>query len=80
MDADVNTDRTDPIAHTLRAIRRQQNLSLRDVEVKSDGRFKAVVVGAWERGNRKPTVTRAQELLEFYGYTLRVVPLPEAIL
>ena len=34
----------------LRAIRTQQGLSLHGVEEKSEGRWKAVVVGSYERG------------------------------
>jgi transcriptional regulator with XRE-family HTH domain len=36
----------------LRAIRQQQGLSLQGVEEKSGGRWKAVVVGSYERGVR----------------------------
>src|SRR5215204_6430885 len=36
----------------LRAIRTQQGLSLHGAEEKSDGRWKAVVVGSYERGDR----------------------------
>jgi transcriptional regulator with XRE-family HTH domain len=51
----------------LRSIRQQQNLSLHGVEEKSDGRWKAVVVGSYERGDRAVTVQRLSELAEFYG-------------
>ncbi|MGH3984391.1 MAG: transcriptional regulator, partial [Pseudonocardiaceae bacterium] len=36
----------------LRGIRQQQGLSLHGVEQKSAGRWKAVVVGSYERGDR----------------------------
>jgi hypothetical protein len=36
----------------LRHIRVQQGLSLQGVEAKSGGRWKAVVVGSYERGDR----------------------------
>ena len=39
----------------LRAIRQQQGLSLHGVEQKSGGRWKAVVVGSYERGDRAVT-------------------------
>ena len=42
----------------LRAIRTQQGLSLHGVEEKSEGRWKAVVVGSYERGDRAVTVQR----------------------
>ncbi len=51
----------------LRAIRTQQHLSLHGVEEKSQGRWKAVVVGSYERGDRAVTVQRLSELAEFYG-------------
>ncbi len=51
----------------LRAIRAQQGLSLHGVEEKSHGRWKAVVVGSYERGDRAVTVQRLAELAEFYG-------------
>ena len=51
----------------LRAIRSQQGLSLHGVEDKSKGRWKAVVVGSYERGDRAVTVQRLAELAEFYG-------------
>jgi transcriptional regulator with XRE-family HTH domain len=51
----------------LRAIRTQQGLSLHGVEEKSRGRWKAVVVGSYERGDRSVTVQKLAELAEFYG-------------
>ena len=50
----------------LRSIRQQQNLSLQGVEEKSNGRWKAVVVGSYERGDRAVTVSRLAELADFY--------------
>ena len=51
----------------LRAIRAQQHLSLHGVERKSEGRWKAVVVGSYERGDRAVSVQRLAELAGFYG-------------
>ena len=51
----------------LRAIRTQQGLSLHGVEEKSRGRWKAVVVGSYERGDRAVTVQKLAELAAFYG-------------
>jgi transcriptional regulator with XRE-family HTH domain len=51
----------------LRGIRAQQHLSLHGVERKSGGRWKAVVVGSYERGDRAVSVQRLAELAEFYG-------------
>jgi transcriptional regulator with XRE-family HTH domain len=60
----------------LRAIRTQQGLSLHGVEEKSQGRWKAVVVGSYERGDRAVTVQRLAELAEFYGVPVNEL-LPE---
>lgn len=55
------------LGQRLRAIRTQQGLSLHGVEEKSKGRWKAVVVGSYERGDRAVTVQRLAELAAFYG-------------
>ncbi len=60
----------------LRAIRQQQGLSLHGVEQKSGGRWKAVVVGSYERGDRAVTVQKLAELADFYGVPV-VELLPE---
>ena len=44
------TDYAKALGARLRAIRTQQGLSLHGVEEKSQGRWKAVVVGSYERG------------------------------
>src|SRR5436305_15061745 len=59
----------------LRAIRTQQGLSLHGVEEKSHGRWKAVVVGSYERGDRARTVQKLAELSDFYGLPV-AQPLP----
>jgi transcriptional regulator with XRE-family HTH domain len=58
----------------LRAVRSQQRLSLHGVERKSEGKWKAVVVGSYERGDRAVSVARLAELAEFYG-----VPISELL-
>lgn len=50
----------------LRSIRQQQGLSLHGVEEKSLGRWKAVVIGSYERGDRAVTVQKLAELADFY--------------
>ena len=54
----------------LRAIRRQQHLTLHDVEERSGGEWKAVVVGSYERGDRAISVTKLARLAAFYGVPL----------
>lgn len=51
----------------LRAIRQQQGLTLQQVEEVSAGRWKAVVVGSYERGDRAVSVAKLAELSEFYN-------------
>jgi transcriptional regulator with XRE-family HTH domain len=55
------------VGRRLRAVRSQQHLSLHGVELKSGGKWKAVVVGSYERGDRAVSVVRLAELAEFYG-------------
>jgi transcriptional regulator with XRE-family HTH domain len=54
----------------LRALRVAAGLTLRQVEIKSRGKWKAVVVGSYERGTRHLSLMRAVELCEFYGADL----------
>jgi transcriptional regulator with XRE-family HTH domain len=63
----MSTEYAKALGARLRAIRTQQNLSLHGVEQKSQGRWKAVVVGSYERGDRAVTVQRLAELAHFYG-------------
>src|SRR3569623_1993285 len=51
----------------LRAIRVQQGMSLHAVGRKSEGRWKAIENGSYERGSRAVTVQRLADLAEFYG-------------
>ena len=51
----------------LRAIRQQQGLTLQQVEEASSGKWKAVVVGSYERGDRAVSVAKLAELSEFYN-------------
>jgi transcriptional regulator with XRE-family HTH domain len=41
-------------------------MTLRDSEEKSGGRFKAVVMGSYERGTRAISLQRLQEIADFY--------------
>ncbi|MFO7778829.1 MAG: transcriptional regulator [Nitriliruptoraceae bacterium] len=65
-------DRTHALAigARLRRVRQQQGSSLADVQADSDGRWKAVVVGAYERGDRTVTLARLADLAEFYEVPL----------
>jgi transcriptional regulator with XRE-family HTH domain len=63
----MSSDYARALGSRLRSIRTQQGLSLHGVEEKSEGRWKAVVVGSYERGDRAVTVQRLSELADFYG-------------
>lgn len=63
----MSNDYAKSLGGRLRAIRQQQNLSLHGVEEKSRGRWKAVVIGSYERGDRAVTVQKLSELAAFYG-------------
>jgi len=66
----IEPDRQARLGALLRSIRHQQGLSLAAVEAKSGGRWKAVVIGAYERGDRTITIARLQDLARFYGVPL----------
>lgn len=64
------------LGERLRNIRVQKGMSLQDVQQASKGKWKAAVVGAYERGDRNVTVARLSELADFYGVPVSEI-LPE---
>jgi transcriptional regulator with XRE-family HTH domain len=63
------------VGDRLRAIRKQKDLSLQDVEQSSSEEFKASVLGAYERGERAISVPRLQRLAKFYNVPVdRLLP------
>jgi transcriptional regulator with XRE-family HTH domain len=54
------------VGERLRSIRLQKNMSLGDVETRSNNEFKASVLGAYERGERAISVPRLERLARFY--------------
>lgn len=54
------------VGRRLRSVRLQKGMSLKDVEQRSKGRFKASVLGAYERGERSLSVPRLHELSAFF--------------
>ena len=50
----------------LRQIRKSKGWSLQDVEKHSKGKWKAVVIGSYERSDRAISLKKAIELMEFY--------------
>jgi transcriptional regulator with XRE-family HTH domain len=66
------------LGERLRAIRRARGLRLQDVEIRSGGRFKAVVVGSYERGDRAVAAHRLAALASFYDVPLQDL-LPDGV-
>lgn len=50
----------------LRLIRKSKGWSLQDVEKYSKGKWKAVVIGSYERSDRSISLKKAIELMQFY--------------
>lgn len=70
-------DHQTALGERLRGIRRQQGLTLQDVEERSRGQWKAVVVGSYERGDRAISISKLSRLGDFYGVPLRdLLPQP----
>jgi transcriptional regulator with XRE-family HTH domain len=65
--ADRVEDYAKAVGERLRRIRVQKGMSLQDVQQASEGRWKAAVVGAYERGDRNVTIARLSELAAFYA-------------
>jgi transcriptional regulator with XRE-family HTH domain len=55
------------LGERLRAVRRTHGMRLQDVEERSGGRFKAVVIGSYERGDRAIATHKLAALAAFYG-------------
>lgn len=54
------------VGQELKKIRRQRGLSLAEVEALSDGKWKAVVIGSYERADRAISVGRLSALMGLY--------------
>ena len=63
------------VGRRLREIRHRAGLSLMQVEEQSEGRWKAGIVGAYERASRRPTIDRLAALAAWYRADLsEVIP------
>lgn len=60
-------DYRDEIGRRLRGVRHQQDLTLAEVETRTEGRFTASAVARWERADRTITALKLVELADFYG-------------
>jgi transcriptional regulator with XRE-family HTH domain len=70
---EVEATFVEEVGRRLRAIRRQQHLSLEEVEHRSGGRWSASAIGAYERGYRNLSLGRLRELADFYGVPISVL-------
>lgn len=70
---------THDVGDRLRRVRADQGWSLQDVERRSEGRWKAAVIGSYERGDRNISAPRLIELAEFYGVSPAEVLPGEAV-
>lgn len=80
---DDDLEITRAVGQRLRAIRQAQGLSLAEVEARSEGRWSASAVGAYERGFRTLSLPRLRALADFYKVPVAVLlgepaPLAEA--
>jgi len=71
--ADDDFEYTRSVGQRLRAIRQAQGLSLAEVESRSEGRWSASAVGAYERGFRTLSLPRLRALAEFYRVPVAVL-------
>ncbi len=69
----MNSDHQKALGERLRSIRQQQGLTLHDVEERSGGTWKAVVVGSYERGDRAISIAKLNKLAGFYGVPLHTL-------
>lgn len=58
------------IAAAMKSVRRAKGMTLRDVETKSGGIWKAVVIGSYERCDRALSIKKAIHLANFYQVPL----------
>lgn len=61
------SDYQERLGRRLRAIRQQKDMTLQEVEEASDGTWKAVVIGAYERGDRAISAAKLADLASFYA-------------
>lgn len=71
---------TKALGDRLRDVRQRAGLSLQQVELKSEGRWKAIVVGSYERADRAVTVQKLAGLAHFYGVALQDLLPPDGLI
>lgn len=61
-----------PVCKTLRDLRQAAGLSLHTAEKRFG--IGAIVLGSYERGDRNPPLSKIEQILNVYGYTLAAIP------
>jgi transcriptional regulator with XRE-family HTH domain len=70
------------IARRIRRLRKARGWTLADVQVRSHGVIKAVVLGSYERGDRSMSIERAIEIADLFGIPLAELltePMPSSV-
>ena len=60
----------DHCAAKLKLLRRNKGLTLEECEIASNGQFKAVVLGSYERGTRAVSLFKLSQLADFYEVSI----------
>ena len=60
----------DQIRGRIRQLRREKGFTLLECEIQSRGRIRAVVLGAYERGDRSMSLKKVIEIAELFGVPL----------
>lgn len=58
------------VGRNLELARRVAGIQLSDLEIDSEGAWRAGTVRAWERGDRRVTCEKAEVLAQIYGFKL----------
>jgi transcriptional regulator with XRE-family HTH domain len=66
----MEIEQSERIRIRIRQLRRERGLTLRDFEEKSGGRIRAIVMGAYERGDRSMNLGKLIEISKVFGIEL----------
>jgi transcriptional regulator with XRE-family HTH domain len=66
----MEIEQSERIRTRIRQLRRERGLTLRDFEEKSGGKIRAIVMGAYERGDRSMSLGKLIEISKVFGIEL----------
>lgn len=66
----MEIEQSERIRIRIRGLRRERGLTLREFEEKSGGRIRAIVMGAYERGDRSMSLGKLIEISKVFGIEL----------